>query len=77
MSTKDGNRLPHRRISIYFNFNENICQEWQVLFFVPGVIRVFLYLFLWDLGGEPYGREQNQGGSLSRLAAIPRNCRLP
>jgi len=28
-------------------------------FFVPGVIRVFLCLFLWDLGGEPYGREQN------------------
>ena len=27
-------------------------------FLVPGVIRVFLYLFLWDLGGEPYGREQ-------------------
>ena len=30
-------------------------------FFVPGVIRVFLCLFLWDLGDEPYGREQNQG----------------
>ena len=50
MSIKDGDRLPHRRISIYFNINESICQGWQVL---------FLCLFLWDLGGEPYGREQN------------------
>ena len=32
MSIKDGDRLPHRRISIYFNINESICQGWQVLF---------------------------------------------
>ena len=48
MSIRDGDRLPHRRISTYFNDNESICQAGA--FFVP---------FLWVLGGEPYGREQN------------------
>ena len=58
MSIRDGDRLPHRRISTYFNINESICQDGRC-FFVPGVIRVFLCFFLWNLGGEPYGREQN------------------
>ena len=57
MSIRDGERLPHMRISTYFNDNESICQAGA--FFVPGVIRVFLCFFLWNLGGEPYGREQN------------------
>ena len=35
MSTKDGERLPHKRILIYFNVNECICQGWQVLFLCP------------------------------------------
>lgn len=44
MSIRDGDRLPHRRISTYFNINESICQDGRC-FFVPGVIRVFLCLF--------------------------------
>ena len=35
MSIRDGERLPHRRISTYFNDNESICQGRQVLFLCP------------------------------------------
>ena len=58
MSIRDGDRLPHRRISTYFNINESICQDGRCFFCARSDPGIFVP-FLWDLGGEPYGREQN------------------
>lgn len=48
MSIRDGDRLPHRRISTYFNINESICQDGRCFFCArsdPGIFVPFFMRF--------------------------------